>query len=427
MVSQSRLSAEPSSAGWLRRESGRIPRRSFALLVLVLGTLTATGPLATDLYLPAFPDIARELDAPQAQIQLTLTAIMLGLSLGQLVIGPLSDAVGRRRPLLVGFALFTVASFACALVPSAPALVALRFVQGVAGASGAVIARAVVRDVFEGDEAARFFSRLMLVTGLAPLLGPVLGAQLLRFGPWQVSFVLLGAVSLVSLVVVFFALPETLPGSVRRPFRVVSLARTVWSLVRDVRFVGPALTLGLAFAMMFTYVSSFSFVSQSQFGASQQAFALMFGINTAGLMAGTQVNGFLIGRVDTSRRLAAGLCGALLAVGVLGALALGGVSGPWALVALTSVFCVMMFSVGFVLPNATTLAISSQSPAVAGTASALMGSLQFALGGGLSSLAGWTASGEASLASMAVVMGSVGLLAGGVFAVSARWAVRPAS
>lgn len=403
-----------------------MPRRTFALLVLVLGTLTATGPLATDLYLPAFPEIAKDLGAPQAQIQLTLTAIMLGLSLGQLVIGPLSDSLGRRGPLLVGFAVFTVVSFACALVPSVPVLVVLRFVQGIAGAAGAVIARAVVRDVFEGDDAARFFSRLMLVTGLAPLLGPVLGAQLLRFGPWQVSFVLLGAVSMVSLVVVFFALPETLPAASRSPLRMVSLARTVWQLVRDVRFVGPALTLGLAFGMMFTYVSSFSFVSQSQFGASEQVFGLMFGINTAGLMAGTQVNAFLIGRVETSRRLAGGLCGALAAVAVLGVLAAAGVSGTWALVALTSVFCVMMFSVGFVMPNATTLAISSQSRAVAGTASALMGSLQFALGGGLSSLAGLTPSGEASLASMAVVMGSVGVLAVVVFAATVRRAVRPA-
>ncbi|MFB9802212.1 multidrug effflux MFS transporter [Streptomonospora salina] len=408
----------------MRPGSGPLPRRSFALLVLVLGTLTAIGPLATDLYLPSFPSIADDLHAQQAQIQLTLTAMMLGLSVGQLVIGPLSDAVGRRRPLLVGFAVFAVASFACALVPSASALAGLRFVQGVAGASGAVIARAVVRDVFEGDEAARFFSRLMLVTGLAPMLAPVLGAQLLRVGPWQTSFVALGLLALVSLTVVFLWLPETLPESVRRPFQVVSLARTVGGLVCDVRFVGPTLTLGLAFAMLFTYVSSFSFVSQSQFGASEQAFALMFAVNTVGLMAGTQVNAYLIGRVETSRRLAAGLVSALAAVGVLGALALGGVSGPGALVVLTCVFFWMMLSLGFVMPNATTLAISSQAPAVAGTASALMGSLQFALGGGLSSLAGWTASGEASLTSMAVVMGSVGTASVAVFAFSAWWRAR---
>ncbi|WP_394298194.1 multidrug effflux MFS transporter [Streptomonospora alba] len=408
----------------MRSESGSVPRRSFVLLVLVLGTLTGVGPLATDLYLPAFPEIAADLDAQQAQIQLTLTAMMLGLSLGQLVIGPLSDALGRRGPLLVGFAVFALASFACVLVPSASALAGLRFVQGIAGASGAVIARAVVRDVFEGDEAARFFSRLMLVTGLAPLLAPVMGAQLLRVGPWQLSFVALGLLALVSLTVVSLWLPETLPRSVRRPFRVASLARTVWSLVRDVRFIGPTLTLGLAFAMLFTYVSSFSFVSQSQFGASEQMFALMFAVNTAGLMIGTQVNAYLIGRVETSRRLAGGLLSALCAVGVLGALALGGLSGPGSLVALTCVFFSMMLSLGFVMPNATTLAISSQVPAVAGTASALMGSLQFALGGGLSSMAGWTASGEASLASMAVVMGSVGLASGVVFVFSAWWRAR---
>ncbi|MBV2366435.1 multidrug effflux MFS transporter [Streptomonospora sp. NEAU-YY374] len=402
-------------------------RRAAALLVLVLGALTATGPLATDLYLPAFPQIAADLGAPQAQIQLTLTAIMLGLALGQLLIGPLSDALGRRGPLLAGLAVFTLTSFLCALVDSAPLLIGLRFVQGVAGAAGAVIARAVVRDLFEGDDAARFFSRLMLVTGLAPLLGPVMGAQLLRLGPWQLSFVVLGAAALASLVVVVFGLPESLPRERRAELNLARLGATAGRLVRDAAFAGPALTLGLSFGMMFTYISSFSFVSQSEFGASGQQFALIFAVNTLGLMAGTQVNALLIGRVETSRRLAAGLAGALVSVAVLGALAVGGPAGAGALVALTAVFFVMMFSVGFVFPNATTLAISSQPASVAGTASALMGSLQFALGGGVSSLAGLTATGEPSLASMAVVMGGVGVAAALAFAVTARWSRRAAA
>ncbi|MFC4563003.1 multidrug effflux MFS transporter [Nocardiopsis mangrovi] len=418
--------ARSSSAEAVTAPAEPRSRRSVALLVMVLGTLTAMGPLATDLYLPAFPAIAEDLGSSQARIQLTLTAIMLGMALGQLVIGPMSDAWGRRVPLLVGAALFTVASFLCALVPSAGVFVALRFVQGVAGAAGAVISRAVVRDLFEGDDAARFFSRLMLVMGLAPLLGPVLGGQLLLLGTWRLLFAVLGVVSLVSLAVVFFWLPESLPRERRGSMNLAGLVSTVGRLVRDVRFVGPVLVLGLSFGMMFTYISAFSFVSQNEFGASAQQFSMVFAVNTLGIMVGNQVNGFLIGRVETVRRLAAGLVGALTAVLSLGVLALAGVGGFAGLVAVTAVFFVMMFSVGFVFPNATTLAISSQPPTVAGTASALMGSLQFALGGGLAALAGLTASGEASLASMAVVMVSTGVVAAAVFVVVARRSVRPA-
>nr|WP_243742697.1 multidrug effflux MFS transporter [Actinorugispora endophytica] len=393
------------------------PRRSVAMMVMVLGVLTASGPLATDLYLPAFPMIAEDLGAPEAQIQLTLTAIMVGLALGQLALGPMSDAWGRRRPLLVGVAVFTATSVLCMFVDSAAAFVALRFVQGVAGAAGAVISRAVVRDLFESDDAARFFSRLMLVTGLAPMVGPVLGGQLLLVGPWQMSFALLAFVSAVSFVVVYFGLPESLPAGERTPMRPGALLRTVGRLVRDVRFVGPTVTLGLSFAMMFTYISSFSFVSQNELGATAQGFSVVFAVNTIGLIAGTQVNAFLIGRVETSRRLLLGLALGLLSVLAMAVLEAVGAAG---LVSLTVVFFTMMFGMGLVFPNATTLAISSQPASVAGTASALVGALQFALGGGLSALAGLTATGEASLASMAVVMVSTGFAALAVFA-AAGW------
>ncbi|MFW5418346.1 multidrug effflux MFS transporter [Nocardiopsis sp. CNT-189] len=412
--------ASPAPAAPAPAQAG--PRRT-AVLVLVLATLTATGPLATDLYLPAFPQIAADLGAPEAQIQLTLTAIMLGLALGQLVIGPMSDAWGRRRPLLIGVAVFTLVSVACVFAPNAGVLVVLRFIQGMAGAAGAVISRAVVRDLFTGDEAARFFSRLMLITGLAPMLGPVLGGQLLLVGPWQLSFAVLAGVSALSFAAAFFGLPESLPADRRSPLRPGTLGATVWRLLRDARFIGPVLTLGLSFGAMFTYIGSFSTVSQSEvFGASAQQFSLMFAVNTLGIMIGTQVNARLIGRLETSRRLLVGLAVAGAAIAALAAMAVAGVAGTAGLYALTGVFFTMMFGMGFVFPNATTLALSSQPASVAGTASALMGSLQFVLGGGLSALAGLTASGQASLASMALVM-SAGLAAGAAaFALSRRGA-----
>ncbi|RKS08646.1 DHA1 family bicyclomycin/chloramphenicol resistance-like MFS transporter [Nocardiopsis sp. Huas11] len=396
-------------------------RRSVALLVMVLGVLTATGPLATDMYLPAFPQITQELGASESQVGLTLTAMMLGLAVGQLVIGPMSDAFGRRTPLLVGVAVFTVTSVLCVFVPNVTLFIALRFVQGMAGAAGAVIGRAVVRDLFKGDDAVRFFSRLALVMMLAPLLAPLAGAQLLLVGPWQVSFWVLAAMAAISFVLVLVWLPESLPPENRRPQGPRRLARTVGGLVRQPRFMGPVLTLGLSFGMLFTYVSAFSFISQNEFGASPQMYAWLFAINSLGMMAGTQTNGFLVGRVETLRRLGLGLFLALVAVVTLLVLALTGVATMWVTVALLAL---MMFSVGFIFPNSTVTALDGQPMAVAGTASALMGAMQFTLGGGVAALAGMTPSGEASLVSMAAVMAVASVLSMVAFVWTVRSKVR---
>ncbi|OOC57114.1 Bcr/CflA family drug resistance efflux transporter [Nocardiopsis sinuspersici] len=392
-------------------------RKSIALLVLVLGVLTATGPLATDMYLPAFPEITRDLGTSEARVQLTLTAMMLGLAVGQLVIGPMSDAFGRRVPLLAGVAVFTVTSVLCVFVPNVTLFIVVRFVQGMAGAAGAVIARAVVRDLFEGDAAVRFFSRLALVMMLAPLLAPLAGSQLLLVGPWQVSFWVLAVMAALSFVLVLLWLPESLPVEDRRRRGPRALLSTVGGLVRQPRFMGPVLTLGLSFGMLFTYVSAFSFVAQTEFGASPQLYAGLFAVNALGMMAGTQANGFLVGRVETLRRLGLGLMLALASVGVLVVLALTGVASLWMIVTLLAF---MMFSVGFIMPNATVTALDGQPATVAGTASALMGALQFSLGGGVASLAGLTASGEPSLVSMSVVMVS----AAGLALVAYVWSVR---
>lgn len=403
-----------SAAESATRPAAGPPRRIVALLVLTLGVITATGPLATDLYLPAFPQIADDLNAPQSHIQLTLTAAMFGLAVGQLLIGPMSDAWGRRKPLLVGMIVFTFASFACVFVTSAGAFIALRFIQGAAGAAGAVIARAIVRDHFSGDAITKFFSRLVLVTMLAPMLGPILGAQLLRVGPWQLGFIVLTAVSLVGLALVYFALPESLPRSQRRATSPAALLATARRLMADPRFIGPALTLALVFGGLFTYISSFSFVAQEQLGATAQQYSYVFGVNTLAMLGGTQVNGFLVGRVGTRQRLAAGLAGA--SVGVL-ALAILDVSGLTDLVSLTVALAIMMFSLGMVFPNCQTLALASQPPSVAGTGSALIGTLQFGLGGAIPAAAAWTPDGRVSLASMVVVMLAAILIAVPVFTV----------
>ncbi|SJZ37795.1 MFS transporter, DHA1 family, bicyclomycin/chloramphenicol resistance protein [Marinactinospora thermotolerans DSM 45154] len=376
-------------------------RRFVALLVAVLGMLSATSSLATDLYLPAFPQISADLGASEAQIHLTLTAMMIGLALGQLMIGPLSDMWGRRLPLLVGVGVFTLTSFLCVVAPSAEALTVIRFVQGLAASAGAVISRAVVRDAFDGDAAARFFSRLVLISGIAPLIGPVIGGQLLLLGSWHVIFAALGTAGLVSLVLVFFGMPESLPKSERRPQRLSVTVSSFGRLLRDPAFMLPALTMALSFAMSFTYISTFSFVSQSQFGASAQQFSLVFALNTLGMVLGSQVNAALIGRMHASRRLTTGLVGALTSVVLL---ALLDVSGNATLVTSSVVLFAMMFFTGLVSPNATSMAISSQPSSLAGTSSALVGALQFGIGSGLASLAGVISGGHATLGGMIVIM-----------------------
>ena len=376
-----------------------------------------TGPLATDLYLPAFPQMSQDLGAPEARVQLTLTAMMIGMALGQLLLGPCSDALGRRRLLLSGVGLFAVVSLLCTLATSAEVLVVLRFLQGTAGAAGAVLSRAVVRDMYTGDDAARLFTRLMMVTSLAPVIGPPLGAQLLLVGPWQLCFVALALVGAVNFVMVWFGIPETLPPARRTPLRLGPLLLNIARLLRDPRFLAPMFALGLSYAAMFTYISSFSFVSQNELGATPTQFGLVFPLNAAMLILANQVNSVLIGRMNTSARLSIGL--------VLGPSAVAGliglqVFGEPTLVSVAGILLLLMFSMGFVFPNATTLALSEQPASVAGTGSALMGTMQFALGGGLSALAGLTVAGGATLVSMTVVMAVTGALGSAFFLVLRR-------
>ncbi|WP_116246591.1 multidrug effflux MFS transporter [Nocardiopsis sp. FIRDI 009] len=390
------------------------PRRHVALLVFVLGVLSAIGPLATDLYLPALPNIAADLGTSEASVKFTLTSVMVGLALGQLVAGPLSDRWGRRTPLLVGMAVFTAATFGCVLVTSVEAFVALRFVQGLSAATGLVVSRAVVRDVFDGDAAAAFFSRLVLLAGLAPMLGPVLGGQLLVLGPWQLIFTALGLVGLATLALVFLALPESLPADRRERTSATAQLRLFGRLLRDVRFAGPTLTLALSFGMSFTYISAFSFVSQSRFDATPQQFSLVFAVTTLGMILGNQANVALVRRVEIHRRLALGLVGSLVSVAALPLLAATGLAS---LVTVTAALFAMMVCTGLVSPNATALALSGQPPRVAGSGSALLGTVQFGLGSALAATAGL--GGPVTLSGMSAVMVATAAGALAVFAAAA--------
>lgn len=353
-------------------------------LLLILGGLTAVGPLSIDAYLPAFPEIATELRSSSSGVQLTLAACLFAMATGQLLVGPLSDSWGRRRPVLVALVCYLLASLACAVAPSVELLVLLRAVQGVAGGAGVVIARAVVRDVYSGSEVTRFLSRLMLVFGLAPIIAPSLGGLLLTVTGWRGIFVMLGALGVLLVVAVAIGLPETLPPERRRSPRLGAMVRTMIGLSGDRVFLGYALAQGLSFAGMFAYVSGSSFVVQEVYGASAQLYALLFGINALGLVLAAQVSGFLAGRVPERRTLLAAL---LLGVCAGAALVTVAASRAGGLVALAAALFVFVASLGLMLPNATSLALG-RHPEAAGTGSALLGFVQTVIGAVVAPLIG---------------------------------------
>jgi DHA1 family bicyclomycin/chloramphenicol resistance-like MFS transporter len=356
---------------------------SVLALALLLGGLSAVGPLSMDMYLPGLPQLSDDLSSSASAAQLTLTACLAGLALGQLLAGPLSDRLGRRRPVLVGATLFAAASLACALAPSIEVLVGLRFLQGVGGAAGIVVGRAIVRDLYEGDAAARLFSSLMLVGGIAPILAPIAGGLLLVLTDWRGVFVVLSILAAALLAAAARGLPESL--AVRSAGR--GGTRTV---LRDRRFVAYALCSGLMMGAMFAYIAGSPFVLQTIYGLSPQLYSVVFAVNGLGIVVASYVSRRLIGRTTPSRLLhagvAMGIAGAAL---LLAGLALDAPVGV-VLVALTLV----VSSIGLVNPNATALALADH-PADAGAASALLGTSQFLIGAAAAPLVGLAGAADA--------------------------------
>jgi DHA1 family bicyclomycin/chloramphenicol resistance-like MFS transporter len=373
-------------------------RASRIRLVIVLGAVNAIGPLSIDMYLPAFPDIARSVHASAAAVQLTLTACVAGLALGQLVVGPLSDRLGRRLPLIAAMTVYAVASACCSIAPSAPVLMGLRFVQGLAGAGGVVVARAVVRDLHSGAAAVRLFSSLMLVTGLAPILAPLAGGQILAVTSWRGIFVVLTVLAALLAVLVTFGLRETLPADRRSDHGLAHTLAIMRRLLGDRWFVGHLLAGGLGFGALFAYISGSSFVLQGIYGVSPQLYSVLFAMNGLGLIAGSQVNARLVGRFGPATLLRSGLLTITASAAALLAVVLVGGLGVWAV--LVPMF-VIVSSLSFVLPNSTALALADH-PEVAGTASALLGVGQFLIGAVVAPIVG--AGGTQSAVPMAAVM-----------------------
>jgi len=389
-------------------------RRRLVVFIVILGGLCTIGPFATDLYLPAMPTVAEDLGATTQAIALTVTTFLAGLALGQLLAGPLSDAYGRRLPLIVGLGVFAASALACALTPSVEVLIGVRFVQGFAGASGLVIANAIVTDYARGRPAARLLSRLALVSGMAPILAPLFGAQLLRFTSWRGIFVVLTGIGIVLVASVVFGLRESLPRQKRSASGLRPTLRTMATLSRDPGFMGYAVTSALSFMAFFAYLAGSSFVYQDLYGASPVMFSVLFAINAIGMLIVSQANHRLLARFSTRQLLAAGLVGGSVS-GV--AVLVVTLVGDLGIVALAIPLFLMVASLGMVFPDSTALALSLH-PEVAGSASAYFGTLRLGLGALATPLVG--IGGAVSALPMAIVIALSGTAALALFVVVAR-------
>lgn len=404
------LGANPATAPIVLHPGDAIPARRRLLYVILLGALTALGPFTIDLYLPAFPVLEADFNTTAAAIQLTLTGTMIGFAIGQLIVGPLSDKVGRRIPLLVVTALHVVASVAAALAPTLELLSVTRVFMGAGAAAGGVVAAAVVRDLFGGKRLVVMLSRLALVSGVAPVLAPLIGSQLLLIMPWRGIFVFLAAYGLIMLVCAIFFIPETLP----RERRNERGSTTVWqrykSVFSDRVFVGVLVIGGMTFSGLFSYLSASPFLFQIGYGFDAQQYGILFAVNSLGVVLGVQAAARLAARFgpqwvlawSTSVLVVAGA--AIILTDQLGL-------GVWGTMVPLFIF---MTACGFTFPCVQVLALDRHGKA-AGTAQSIVGAANFGVAGIISPVVGWLASGSeitgTTMASVMVVCAVIGLLA----------------
>lgn len=386
-------------------------------LIVILGLLTALAPFSIDAYLPGLPDLARTFHTTASATQLTLTACLLGLAVGQFVAGPLSDSYGRRRPLLAGLGVYTLASLLCALAPSIWTLTAFRFVQGAAGAAGIVISTAVARDRTSGPASARLFAMLALVTGLAPVLAPVVGAQVLQVTSWRGVFIVMGGLGAVLFAVAATGLGESLPVE-RRHHRGVTAALGVFRrLLADRTVLGCALALGFASGAMFAYIAGGPFVLQDIYGLSPQAYSATFAVNGVGFIVASQTGGRIVHRTGPHALFLTGV--ALCAVGGIAVLA--ALAAHAGLIVVLPTLFVVVASMGLTFPNAIAHALTDHA-AHAGAAAALLGLAQFLFGALAAPVVG--SAGTDTAVPMGIIMAVLGVAAAAacVFVVPRRQA-----
>jgi DHA1 family bicyclomycin/chloramphenicol resistance-like MFS transporter len=372
---------------------------------VILGGLTAMGPLAIDMYLPALPAIARDLNASAASVQGSLAVYFIGIAAGQAFYGPLSDRWGRKSMLYVGLSIFLLSSAGCALSADVRALIAFRFLQALGGCAPLVVPRAVVRDYFDQRGSVRMLSVLMLVMGLAPILAPLVGGQLLVHLGWRSIFWVLAAYGAIWLSVVTCLLPESLPAERRRPERLAGVLAVYGRLLRDRTYMGYVLAGGMIFAGMLAYIAGSPFVFIELFGVPPEQYGLFFGANAIGIIGASQINRWLASRVDARRIIGVVIPVAMTAGFVLLADAYTGFGG------FAGILVPLFFFIachGFVMPNTTALAMAPHG-SVAGSASALLGTVQFVLGATAGTLVGVL--GDGTAVPLAAVIAACGVAA----------------
>lgn len=385
-------------------------------ILLILGALSAFGPLAIDMYLPSFPTLAQQFGTDVEQVQLSLAAYFIGLAIGQLVYGPLADRFGRRWPLLGGVLLFALASLVCVMAPSLEWLIAARFVQALGGCAGMVVSRAVVRDLCDPINSAKVFSQLMLVMGLAPILAPLAGGLLLTTLGWPSIFVVLSLFGVLCLLAVALWLPETLAKDAP-PAPLSGALGQYWRLLGDRAYLGYALSGGFAIGGMFAYIAASPFIFIELYGVPAQHYGWLFGSNALGFILAAQLNAWLVARRGPAFWVHRGVWIYLFSALALLLVAWAQPEALWPLL-LPLFGCIACL--GILLPNASACAMAGQGNH-AGSASALLGSLQFGIAASAAALVAWLHDGTAQpLAWVIFVCGCLSL----VFSCVTLWAER---
>lgn len=353
-------------------------------LVFFMGVVSATGPLSMDMYLPGLPEMQRAFHSSASTLQLSITFCLIGLAVGQLIVGPISDRIGRRVPLVVGFGLYAVTSLMLIFTTNIYLFIGIRLIQGLAGSTGQVLSRAVARDLFNGHELTKFYAMLMAVNGAFPIIAPIIGGALLSIVQWQGIFVLLFVIGILVMVGVLCTLPETLKVTNNEVLTLGQTFKGLGAMFGKRQFILIALTQGLIFGALFSYISASSFVFQTYFHMTVGQFSLLYAINGLGIILGNNLPGYLPEQIKDSDILNGGLIGGMFAgVLLLGSLLLR----PVAILVIIPLF-IVVFCVGVVNTVATSMAMSLGGRTNAGAASAVLGLLMNIIGALASPLAG---------------------------------------